>query len=94
MILIGSLVLTFIGTVAIFIFEYSNFQTIGQFSLSEKIINSFFTSMSTRTAGFNSFDMSLTHDYTNIICAIFMFIGKPYRFFPQNEGCQQIPDLL
>jgi trk system potassium uptake protein TrkH len=31
--------------------------------------------MSTRTAGFNSFDMSLTHDYTNIICAILMFIG-------------------
>ena len=75
MILIGSLVLTFIGSIAIFVFEYSNLQTIGNFSLSEKIINSFFTSMSTRTAGFNSFDMSLTNDYTNIICGMLMFIG-------------------
>ena len=31
--------------------------------------------MSTRTAGFNSFDMSLTNDYTNIICGVLMFIG-------------------
>ena len=75
MILIGSLVLTLIGSIAVFVFEYSNLQTIGNFSLSEKIINSFFTSMSTRTAGFNSFDMSLTSDYTNIICGMLMFIG-------------------
>ena len=75
MILIGSLILTIIGTLLIFIFEFANVQTIGQFTTSEKIINSLFTSMSTRTAGFNSFDMSLTHDHTNIICAIFMFIG-------------------
>tara|TARA_S200000501_G_scaffold355014_1_gene376256 strand:+ start:238 stop:1686 length:1449 start_codon:yes stop_codon:yes gene_type:complete len=75
MILIGSVLLTIIGTLLIFIFEFTNAQTIGQFTTFEKIINSLFTSMSTRTAGFNSFDMSLTHDYTNIICAIFMFIG-------------------
>ena len=75
MILIGSIILTIFGTLLIFIFEFTNSQTIGQFSTFEKIINSLFTSMSTRTAGFNSFDMSLTHDYTNIICAILMFIG-------------------
>jgi trk system potassium uptake protein TrkH len=75
MILIGSLILTVLGTLLIFIFEFTNSQTIGQFTTFEKIINSLFTSMSTRTAGFNSFDMSLTHDYTNIICAILMFIG-------------------
>ena len=75
MILIGSIILTIIGTFLIFIFEFNNSQTIGEFTTFEKAINSLFTSMSTRTAGFNSFDMSSTHDYTNIICAIFMFIG-------------------
>ena len=40
MILIGSLALTLIGSIAVFVFEYSNLQTIGNFSLSEKIINS------------------------------------------------------
>ena len=75
MILIGSIILTIFGTLLIFIFEFTNSQTIGQFTTFEKIINSLFTSMSTRTAGFNSFDMSLTHDYTNIVCAILMFIG-------------------
>ena len=75
MILIGSLILTFIGTFSVLAFEYSNMQTIGQFTFSEKLINSLFTAMSTRTAGFNSFDMSLSNDYTNIVCAILMFIG-------------------
>ncbi len=75
MILIGSIVLAIIGTILIFSFEYSNNQTIGQFNFLEKIVNSFFTSMSTRTAGFNSFDMSLSNDYTNVICGLLMFIG-------------------
>ncbi len=75
LILIGSFVLSLFGLMMIMIFEYSNPATIGNMSLSEKIINSLFTSMSTRTAGFNSFDFSATYDYTKLLCALLIFIG-------------------
>lgn len=75
MILVGSLVLSIIGAILVFSFEFSNPNTLGSMTLSEKVINSIFTSMSTRTAGFNSFDMSQSYDYTNLVCAFLLFIG-------------------
>ena len=75
MILVGSLVLSIAGAILVFSFEFSNPNTLGSMTLSEKVINSIFTSMSTRTAGFNSFDMSQSYDYTNLICAFLLFVG-------------------
>ncbi len=75
MILMGSLVLSIGGAILVFSFEFSNPNTLGPMSLSEKVINSIFTSMSTRTAGFNSFNMAQSYDYTNMICAFLLFIG-------------------
>ena len=75
LILAGSLILSILGMFFIFIFEFSNPNTIGDFTLIEKIINSLFTSMSTRTAGFNSFAMNETYDYTNLVCILLIFIG-------------------
>ncbi|MBH60525.1 MAG: hypothetical protein CL907_05115 [Dehalococcoidia bacterium] len=75
LILAGSLVLSFAGAILIYLFEFSNPNTLGSMTLTEKIINSIFTSMSTRTAGFNSFDMSQSNDYTNLVCTFLMFIG-------------------
>ena len=75
LILAGSLILSLLGMILIFIFEFSNPNTMGDFTLIEKIINSLFTSMSTRTAGFNSFAMDQTYDYTNLVCILLIFIG-------------------
>ena len=75
MILVGSLVLSIAGAILVFLFEFSNPNTLGSMTLSEKVINSIFTSMSTRTAGFNSFNMTQTYDYTNLVCVFLMFIG-------------------
>ena len=75
LILTGSLILGFGGMLFIFLFEFSNPNTLGSMTFGEKLVNSFFTSMSTRTAGFNSFDMSSTYDYTNLVCVFLIFIG-------------------
>ena len=74
-ILVGSLALSIGGAIFIFLLEFSNPNTLGSMTLTEKIINSIFTSMSTRTAGFNSFDMAQSYDYTNLVCGFLMFIG-------------------
>ena len=76
-ILVGSLALSIGGAIFIFLLEFSNPNTLGSMTLAEKIINSIFTSMSTRTAGFNSFNMAQSYDYTNLVCGFLMFIGGP-----------------
>lgn len=63
------------GFICIFVFEYNNIHTIGGMSLKDKILNSFFASVSPRTAGFNSIS---TDDMTmsgKLITIILMFIG-------------------
>lgn len=68
-------ILLAIGTISVLIFEYSNPNTIGDFSLLEKIEVSFFQSVTTRTAGFASVPQENLTDTTALICMILMFIG-------------------
>lgn len=70
-----SVFLTFGGMLAIFILEYNNPQTIGNFSLPNKIIASFFQSVTTRTAGFNTIPLGNLKDGTVFLFYILMFIG-------------------
>lgn len=70
-----SVFLTFGGMLAIFILEYNNPQTIGNFSLSNKVIASFFQSVTTRTAGFNTIPLGNLKDGTVFLFYILMFIG-------------------
>lgn len=68
-------VLIFGGTILMFIFEYKNPNTIGNMMFKDKLLNSFFSSVTTRTAGFNSIsinDMSNASKFLNISL---MFIG-------------------
>lgn len=67
--------LIIIGAVLIFIAEYDNIYTIGHFSLIDKIINSFFESVTLRTAGFASFAQENMTDFSCVISYIWMFIG-------------------
>ncbi|HAM37947.1 MAG: hypothetical protein A2474_03360 [Elusimicrobia bacterium RIFOXYC2_FULL_34_12] len=67
--------LIFLGTILIFIFEYSNSGTFKILSLKSKMLASYFQSITTRTAGFNTVDISLLTVPTMILMIAFMFIG-------------------
>lgn len=69
----GLLILT--GTIGIFAAEYYNFATIGNMSLSGKLANSLFQSVTLRTAGFASVPQESLTELSCLICYILMFIG-------------------
>lgn len=67
--------LLLLGTVSIFILEYTNPKTLGQLSLPDKILASWFQSVVPRTAGFNTVDISGLTSATQFLMVILMFIG-------------------
>lgn len=70
-----SMILVILGTVLFLILEYNNSGTIGEMSFFKKILASFFQSVTTRTAGFNSVPFgNLTEGSVFLFC-ILMFIG-------------------
>lgn len=69
------ILLTFIGMFMFFIFEYSNTDTIGNLTFIDKIIASFFQSVTLRTAGFNTISLVELRPATIFISYILMFIG-------------------
>lgn len=68
-----TLALIAIGTAGYFLLEYTN--TLRPFNIWAKIGTSFFQSVTTRTAGFQSVDLGLIHTPTAIMMMILMFIG-------------------
>ena len=71
----STLVLIFGGALLIFLFEYSNANTIGVCNTFDKIQISIFQSITTRTAGFATIPQENLTDQSVIICLILMFIG-------------------
>lgn len=74
-VLITSGVLIGFGAVVIFLLEYSNPGTLGSLSWQGKVLSSYFQSVSTRTAGWNTIDLSKLTDATLFFMVILMFIG-------------------
>lgn len=74
-VLISSVVLIIIGTFIFGLFEWNNISTIGEMSNGDKILNSFFQSITTRTAGFNTIPIENTLGVTRILMIFLMFIG-------------------
>jgi len=70
-----SFILTFGGTIVFFIFERNNPGTIGHMGIIDALNNSFFQSVTTRTAGFNSIPMENLRSSTLFLFLILMFIG-------------------
>ncbi|MBQ2865183.1 MAG: potassium transporter KtrB [Clostridia bacterium] len=68
-------VLILLGAVLIFIFEYSNPLTIGNMGLSDKILVSFFQSVTTRTAGFASVPQENLTNASAAVSVVLMVIG-------------------
>lgn len=63
------------GSVLIYFFEHANPSTFQDMSLREKILSSFFASVTPRTAGFNTLDYSVMRLDTLFLTIILMFIG-------------------
>ena len=74
-VLITTLVLVFGGAILFAIFEWNNPNTIGNMSVWDKIVNSFFQSITPRTAGFATFDQSKLTSASVVVTDILMFIG-------------------
>ncbi|WP_294660649.1 TrkH family potassium uptake protein [uncultured Fusobacterium sp.] len=70
-----SIILTFGGMVLFFILEYSNPNTIGDLNIFQKILASYFQSVTLRTAGFNTVPLGDLRSSTIFISCILMFIG-------------------
>lgn len=73
LIMTGILVVS--GTVFYMIAEGGNPKTMGEMSFGEKLLNSFFASVSARTAGFDSIGMSDTSEFSQLGTIMLMFVG-------------------
>lgn len=75
LVLVMTGLLFIIGTVFVFILEYHNADTIGNFSVGEKLMASAFHSVSTRTAGFATLGQADLTAGSKFLSCILMFIG-------------------
>ncbi len=64
-----------IGTLLTFLSEYSNPATIGHYSFGNKLLTSFFQSVTMRTAGFATIDYTEANPFSLLVYAVQMFIG-------------------
>ncbi len=63
------------GAMFFFLAEYNNPGTLGRLSLFDKVTNSFFESVTLRTAGFCTFPQENMTDFSCVMSYILMFIG-------------------
>ncbi len=75
LVLILTAVLIFGGAAVVFIFEYTNPDTIGGMSAGGKILNSIFQSVTFRTAGFAAMPQQALRESTCAFGDLLMFIG-------------------
>lgn len=70
-----TITVTIIGTILLLLSESSNYRTIGNFSTGPKFLASLFQCVTARTAGFNTYNLSLMTGSGIFIMIILMFIG-------------------
>ena len=74
-VLVMTVSLIVVGTLLFFVMEFNNPLTIGKMNLQDKLVVSFFQSVTTRTAGFSTVDMYSLNRITKILMCSLMFIG-------------------
>lgn len=74
-VIITTFILILIGAIFFFLFEYDNFLTLGNLSLSDKIMASLFQSVTTRTAGFATLPQENFRNSSCLVSFVLMFIG-------------------
>ena len=74
-VLFTTLVLIALGALVIFLLEHDNPETMANLSWNGKVMSSYFQSVTARSAGWNTVDMSKLTDATLLFMTILMFIG-------------------
>ena len=64
-----------VGTVALVMMEWTNPLSLGPKPVAEKVMAAMFQSVQTRTAGFNSLDVSVMNPASWLVMSVLMFIG-------------------
>ena len=75
LVLLTTLSLLLAGTVFYWLAERMNEETLAGCAEGEKVLNAFFQSVTMRTAGFNSFDLSRFRDGSKLFSSVLMTIG-------------------
>ncbi|WP_405216730.1 TrkH family potassium uptake protein [Agrococcus sp. Ld7] len=75
LVLVGTAALLLIGTLAIALLEWSNPASLGAHPTGTRILDAFFHSVQTRTAGFNALDIGAFQPETLLVMDVLMFIG-------------------
>jgi trk system potassium uptake protein TrkH len=73
--LLGTLIMNIVGFIFIFALEYHNPKTIGELPMFGKVMAAYFQSVTTRTAGFNTIDISALEPSTAFFMIFYMFVG-------------------
>jgi trk system potassium uptake protein TrkH len=73
--LLGTGILLLAGFLAVLLGEWGNPATLGPMGLAEKLLNSAFQSVTTRTTGFNALDIGAFREETLTVTYLLMFIG-------------------
>ena len=74
-VLMTTLVLLLTGTVFYWLVERTNAETLAGQDEGEKVLNAFFQSVTMRTAGFNSFNLSGFRDGSKLFSSLLMIVG-------------------
>jgi trk system potassium uptake protein TrkH len=75
LVLSSTIFLLVLGTGVLLLTDFSNPDTIGSLSTPAKLLNAFFQSVTTRTAGFSTINMASVADYTLFFIMLLMFVG-------------------
>lgn len=75
LVLVTSLVLLLVGTAAFAALEWNNSETIGNMSVGDKLLNSFFQSVTVRTAGFAAVDQAGLTEAGKGVSIALMLVG-------------------
>ncbi|WP_353151950.1 TrkH family potassium uptake protein [Pollutimonas bauzanensis] len=75
LILISTLALNLIGFIAIWLLEFNNPGTLGNLSFKGQALAAWLQSVTSRTAGFTSIDITQLNDSSTLIIILLMFIG-------------------
>jgi len=67
--------LLLIGFILFLLLEWQNVNTLGDLTISGKLMGGFFQSVTTRTAGFNTIDTASLTDASKFLTIVLMFIG-------------------
>lgn len=73
LVMTGALILA--GTLFFLFSEWNNPKTLGNMSFGEKLLNAFFSSVTTRTAGFDSISMGDMSEFSQLGTILLMFVG-------------------